>query len=379
MRFDYERAWKELAKPGFDSIIENSDVKELLDTITEHCKELRQDAKTLDLPWPEGLKEKFLRERFERIDTPTLALASFMVYNYGHWMPSNQTEHRSLETWRFSNFADQILRKRLKIEREIGVYSLALGYSFVVDHGLLVLCRRTLNDSCRSPVAFAVPEARDVAQGVVNLARITNEPDFDAVCNRCVQEAAPKEGLGARCFRLGDYTISDELYEHIRACRKAEAEGKPAPAMPRPKTDEGLVELYRQDCAVRRAFFTVDRVTHINYRLKPGVEPFKNCPPYHPFVIGRTHIVKSNDILDPTVAPCDACGRDFSQHISDRVAVLKLLRSVNKSEAMPILDAFVQEIKGDGVDGVVFLDTPEKYRITDDPPKLTLVDGEGAD
>jgi hypothetical protein len=46
---------------------------------------------------------------------------------------------------------------------------------------------------------------------------------------------------------------------------------------------------------------------------------------------------------------------------------------------MPILDAFVQEIKGDGVDGVVFLDTPEKYRITNDPPKLTLVDGEGAD
>lgn len=374
MQFDYEKAWKELAKPGFDSIVEQQpEIVGLLNTISEEYRELKQDQKTLDLPWPEGLVG-----RFESIDTPTLALASFMVYNYGHWMPSNEKD-RTLETWKFSNFADQILRKRLKIEREVRGSPLALGYTLAVDHGLLVLCRRTLNDSYRSPVAFAVPEARDVVQGVVNLARITNEPDFDAVCNRCVQEAAPREGLGAKCFRLGDYTVSDELYEHIRACRKAEAEGQPTPAMPRPKTDEGLAELYRTDCITKRLFFTVDRVTHINYRLKPGIEPFKNCPPNHPFVIGRTHIVKSDGILDPNVAPCDACGRNFDQHISDRVAVLKLLRSVPKSEAMPILDAFVQEIKGDGIDGVVFLDTPEKYRITDDQPKLALVTGEGAD
>lgn len=372
MQFDYEAAWTKLILPAMEALRTNDPaVLDLLKEITATCRELRQDTRTLDLPWPDGLKEKF-----EAINSMTLAFASFTIHNYGHWMPGGHNEDRALETWKFANFADQILRERLGLVKDTG-RDRSVGYAFDVQHGLLELRHKSIRgDYNRSPVCFAIPEARDVAQGVVNLARLSNPtPGFDEVADRCMKEAAPSEGLGAKCFRLGEYMMSEERYKHVQACRAAEKAGEPLPEMPRPKSNDGLTEWYVAEAARKNYPFTIDRVIHVNHRLREGCQPLKHpCNPMHPFVVGPTHIAKSNGILDPTVAPCHACGREYKDHTSDRVAVIRLLRNVDKSEALPMLQEFVEYVKEDGVDGFMFMETPEKFRIIDpdEKPKLAL-------
>lgn len=374
MQFDYEAAWDKLIQPAMEAIKNNDPgILVLMEDIGGHHADVVQDQRTLDLPWPDGLKA-----RFEEVPTMTLAFSSFIVHNYGHWGYKGEAAAWKDATWKFSNWADQILRERLGIVKE-SARDRGTGYSLEVQFGLLELRYKSIRgDYHRTPVCFAVPEARDVVQGVVNLARLsTPAPGFDEVADRCMKEAAPKEGLGAQCFRLGDYMMSEERYAHVKACREAAKKGDPLPEMSRPKSNEGLTEWYVAEAARRNYPFTIDRVIHVNHRLREGVQPLKHpCNPMHPFVIGPTHLAKSNGILDPTVAPCHGCGRDYKDHVSDRVAVIRLLRNVPKSEALPLLQEFVEYVKPDGVDGFMFVETPEKFRITDpdEKPKLALAE-----
>jgi hypothetical protein len=80
------------------------------------------------------------------------------------------------------------------------------------------------------------------------------------------------------------------------------------------------------------------------------------------FMITPKHIAKSNGILDPNVAPCGNCGQDIYNHTYDTVAFLQLLRDANKEEVTRFLQLL--PLKEDKLDGVVFVETKEKYRIS---------------
>lgn len=90
----------------------------------------------------------------------------------------------------------------------------------------------------------------------------------------------------------------------------------------------------------------------------------------HPFVIGPKHVDYASDhcggMLGRNVVgriPCDHCKRPASEHEYDVVLVLKLTRNSKNSEAAAVLKPLCDEMKADGIDGITFVDTPEKYRI----------------
>jgi len=370
MKFDYEGAWYAIAKPGFDRLTApggNAVVVSAMHRIDEECGDLPQDRTTLDMPWPNIA----MRELFEQIDSTTLAVASFVVYSYGHWKPGHE-KMRVKETWKFANYADQVLRTRLGIVRDIG--SRSSGYAFAVQNGLLELTYSARNEWNRIPVGFATEETHERARSVVNRAMLSvPTPNIYDIGNRVSQEADLLNDevivgvLGNKSFNIDEFMLSEERYEYVQACRKAERCGLPVPDMQRPKSNDGLAEWYQDRCRDLGFPFTVDRVTSINHRLRDGVKALKH--PFnetHAFCIGMAHMARAQgSVLDPRSAPCDICGRDYDSHTADRVAVIRLLRSVPKSEALPHLESFVEEIKTDGLDGIVFVETEEKFRMTE--------------
>jgi hypothetical protein len=109
----------------------------------------------------------------------------------------------------------------------------------------------------------------------------------------------------------------------------------------------------QQDC------FIVDDVLAINH--KP-----------HPYTIGPKHIkyVNDNHRADLGEQECKevqcahpGCKYTYEKHTSDRVAALKLTRNASIEEAnVAIQIIMIPEITG--LDGIVLVDTPEKYRVT---------------
>lgn len=92
----------------------------------------------------------------------------------------------------------------------------------------------------------------------------------------------------------------------------------------------------------------------------------------HPYTIGAKHVAYASDnnsgMLTDDVCkkiPCAhrGCNLSYEEHTSDCVAFLKLLRNVGKEEAQKILNELLVDVLGKEVDGVAFIETPEKFRI----------------
>lgn len=110
----------------------------------------------------------------------------------------------------------------------------------------------------------------------------------------------------------------------------------------------------------------------------------------HPFTVGPRHIAYANKeapdgfgILGPKTCeavPCQAdiagrfggrkCGLPYSAHHYDTVACVKLTRNVTNAEMLAFLVAVKAAWtatghigKPGGIDGFIFLDTPEHYRV----------------
>jgi hypothetical protein len=110
--FDYEKAWQDLALPAFKQLPDQ--IHLLLDETTKQAAYLHQD-KNLRVVWPENGK---LRAAFESVDSDTLARAARVIYYFGHWRPCANVAGNapaSGESWKFANYADQILRLRFNL------------------------------------------------------------------------------------------------------------------------------------------------------------------------------------------------------------------------------------------------------------------------
>lgn len=114
-----------------------------------------------------------------------------------------------------------------------------------------------------------------------------------------------------------------------------------------------------KECLLTQNLFEAHDVTNINH--KP-----------HPYVIGPSHIKNSSGAyLD--IEECERkgvrcahpnCYLSYKEHTSDLVCALKLKRNGTNEEANAILKALVDELGEKFIDGFIFIETEEKFRIT---------------
>jgi hypothetical protein len=118
--FDHRAAWVALARPAIEAL--PADLRALYDRTAAEAAEMRQGP-SLDVIWP----ETDLRAAFEAADPDVLALAARDVYRFGHWYPSGKLAGGGYDlpgrsagvTWKFANYADQVLRVRYHVGREV--------------------------------------------------------------------------------------------------------------------------------------------------------------------------------------------------------------------------------------------------------------------
>lgn len=112
-----------------------------------------------------------------------------------------------------------------------------------------------------------------------------------------------------------------------------------------------------------KGFFHVEDINHINHNP-------------HPFMIGPKHIAFASDnyngmlgdacLNDKRCPPCAVrgCNLSYSDHKSNKVAFLKLLKNIPSQEAQDVLATVEDICKKEGIEGFVFVETKEKFRIT---------------
>lgn len=119
-------------------------------------------------------------------------------------------------------------------------------------------------------------------------------------------------------------------------------------------------ELEQQFQEKLEGLFVVKSITNVNH--KP-----------HPYVIGVQHITfASNNYVGRlgesalTDSRCPKCAHPhcilpYKEHTSDRVLMLSLVRNLTNEEAQKALQSL--PLKENKIDGVCFVETPEKFRI----------------
>lgn len=129
--------------------------------------------------------------------------------------------------------------------------------------------------------------------------------------------------------------------------------------------DEQKAELINEKL-VNQNLYTCKSVSNINH--KP-----------HPYVIGPKHIAYASDnwggmlseeaiIAGEKASKCKCahpgCNISYEAHSKgDKVAFLQLLRNGTNDEANKILKKLVDQLGEAFVDGFLFVETPEKFRI----------------
>lgn len=106
----------------------------------------------------------------------------------------------------------------------------------------------------------------------------------------------------------------------------------------------------------------------------------------HPYTIGEEHVALASDkyggILGGEVVEqlgCAhrekgsyrKCGLSMEKHVHDTLLFLKLKRNANPREAGALVLTLKEAMEADQIDGVCFVDTPEKFRFVEDEPKET--------
>lgn len=117
------------------------------------------------------------------------------------------------------------------------------------------------------------------------------------------------------------------------------------------------------------AAFAVHDVTTVNH--KP-----------HPFMVGAQHVAYASDhcggrlsldMIERSGIGCQMtehghkCNKPPSAHTGDRIVAVKLKRNLLGEEAQAALKEFLPCTEGDKIDGFIFVDTPEKFRVMESP------------
>lgn len=95
--------------------------------------------------------------------------------------------------------------------------------------------------------------------------------------------------------------------------------------------------------------------------------------PGHPFMIGVKHVAYASDhcggmlgqeVLERIPCAMRGCHEPHAAHTHDTVLFLALKRNTHRQEAQALLKTVVPILEGNKIDGFVFIETAEKFRIS---------------
>lgn len=223
MSFDYERAWRELAKPAYEALPAN--LRDLYVRVGEECSEFAQAERTLDLPWPEEpmvdpakpnqlwrYDARLLRSVFANTPAEFLAEAAHIIYFYGHWSPDPAISRSGAGAyWRFANYADQDLCHRTQIPRR----NEPPGSSFRIHQGFLRACWSDDDQWMWEEIGLGTVEtltrATDVSRPslqrhIGRKNQIENQADLQRWFDELKEACLPKDGgFIPKFFDLSEY------------------------------------------------------------------------------------------------------------------------------------------------------------------------------
>ena len=105
--------------------------------------------------------------------------------------------------------------------------------------------------------------------------------------------------------------------------------------------------------------FRVKSIANINHNPHPftiGAEHVKDAADNHGGMLGQATINKLG-------CSVNGCKLSPDEHTSNKVLFLQLKRNANQTEANKELKPLVPMLKADGIEGLVFVDTDEKFRV----------------
>lgn len=171
LTFDYITAWHEVAKPAYEALPAN--VRVIVERVAAECANLNQIA-DLSMPWPDENSDEAiaafdghtLRQTFDKIPAEVLALASRVVYIAGHWQPAGVPRLVPGASWKFSHYADQVLRGRLGMPEagDNGRDKATIQYKVI--EGVIRVCYNSPNMWTWEEVAPATAGGQESAQRI---------------------------------------------------------------------------------------------------------------------------------------------------------------------------------------------------------------------
>ena len=93
----------------------------------------------------------------------------------------------------------------------------------------------------------------------------------------------------------------------------------------------------------------------------------------HPYMVGPKHVEEAADhhcgmltaeVCEKVKCAHTGCNLGYSEHTCDHVLALKLTRDATATEVAEALKPEADAMAADGVDGFIFVETPEKFRVS---------------
>jgi hypothetical protein len=372
--FNYKRAWRELARPAFAKL--SKEVRDLLDFVIKDCRDCRQGP-DLNVPWPDD----DLKARFMAIPSRELAVAARTIYFWGHWghtglarvklhgkvvqevagsdfdcwepkqsatayikrrladpwlrkedFTIEYVKHGSTDchgaTWKFANYADQILNNRLGFDASRKAFPRWQSYE-----GMLRLHRTGGGGWTNDDVGWATSEHSDKADWIEkNWSQFVDKGDRGAVLQQELVGNDPDRA----------WFDTDQFMDH------------------KPGTEYGsdeLPDLYQTRVVGDLNVLRVIQFNHkVAYGRNGGTHIKRGVDNDHPFCIGVKHMQGDSMYLDPASAPCDACGMPYENHTHETGLLVQAARNISQAELPDVLGK-LQELnaeRDDGIDGFAF-------------------------
>lgn len=94
----------------------------------------------------------------------------------------------------------------------------------------------------------------------------------------------------------------------------------------------------------------------------------------HPYMIGPSHVAYASDynggiinesVINDVKCAYPGCNLLYDHHTYDRVMFLELKRDCTSKEINDVLLELKEKMVEDDIDGICFVETKEKFRITD--------------
>lgn len=110
--FNYERAWRELAKPRFDNLAPG--LRDLFYQVRAASGELASVPQDAVNPFPDTEVCRALVAEFDKFSSEELSEAACVIYYYGHWGYTKEGKEAQIggAYWRFQRLADHVVIKR---------------------------------------------------------------------------------------------------------------------------------------------------------------------------------------------------------------------------------------------------------------------------